>query len=254
MTGRPTGSPSSAAAEAVRGCTRSPPSSSGGTSPARSARPYSSGSGGTAGCRSSHGADASDRSSPHTPVIRRKSHPPQVSAARDRARTSGSACRNTVSTACGSPALPSDPVRRNAASSTPSRRHTSTTATTRASFHSTAGRVGRPSASTSQAPSPCAVIASARTGPGRAVTNDRTVVATAAQTSSGSCSERSGAGRCTAASACVTATSRPAASNATALITVVPASTHTITPSVIRPPHRPGVTGITDDPSEHRNS
>ena len=56
--------------------------------------------------------------------------------------------------ALGSPDEVSDPLMRNAWSSTPDRVQPSTMSAARPSFHRIAGPVGAPSASTSQQPSP----------------------------------------------------------------------------------------------------
>ena len=61
--------------------------------------------------------------------------------------------------ALGSPDELSDPLMRNAWSSTPSRVQSAMICAARPSFHRIAGPVGAPAASTSQLPSPCAVMA-----------------------------------------------------------------------------------------------
>src|SRR5690606_39278276 len=97
---------------------------------------------------SSSGTEASEWSTPTTPVSRKKSHPPQVRAVAEVASRSGSWARNQVSTACGRPAKPTEPLILNADSTTPSRSQASTCGAARPSDHSTAGPVGSPWSST----------------------------------------------------------------------------------------------------------
>ncbi|MCP9964795.1 hypothetical protein LUX39_06395 [Actinomadura madurae] len=176
---------------------------------------------------SMNGADASEPSTAISPVRREKIQPPQVSDAAERASRSGSCSPSQVRIAFGRPAKCSEPLTRNASSSTPDAAQRSTAAAARPSFHRIAGPVGAPSPSTSQLPSPCAVSASRSAPvPVRARTS-RTASATARQTSAMSCSARPGAGLVTAVGRRATASSVPSSAYPTALIIVVPASTQT---------------------------
>ena len=141
-----------------------------------------------------------------------------------RSAAAGSVAASQASWACASPALPYEPVTRNAFSSRPSCSHSSTVDVARASFHSIAGRTGSPSASTSQQPSPCPVTASRSTRPSAGATS-ATTCSTAAHTSAMSCSAQPGRGRVTAVAVLAWACASRSSPNRTALTIDVPAST-----------------------------
>lgn len=128
-----------------------------------------------------------------------------------------------------------------ARSASGSRRQRASSAAARPSGQSTAGRTGRPAASTSTAPCICPDRPSAPTGrPPSAGTTSPSAASSAARHTRTSVSAHPGRGRSTAWSRSASATTTPPASSATSFRPLVPTSAPRKTGSVMGGPSRPG--------------